>query len=252
VIVVVGIAWGLLTAWVFRCTVNAPALRAAFRRIHASFLEFRLFFDEPRLIWRAQKALIRANLRVCLLLLPPTLILAPPTAWLMLQLDAAYGVAPLRVGQPALVTAKLLSDSQEANLDAPPGIDIEAPPVHITGDREIAWRIVPTRAVIGNLRFKIGGLEITKTIAACDRPIFLLRGRGRSLWLFLLHPEEPRIPPGAVEWLDVDYPHASRWWIVWFVGISSTTAALFALISPPAPLCNSEGRRRELRDKTCA
>lgn len=230
-IVVVGIAWGLLTAWVFRCTVNMPALRATLRRIHASFLEFRLFFDEPRLIWRAQKALIRANLRVCLLLLPPTLILASPTAWLMLQLDAAYGVAPLRVGQPALVTAKLLSDSQEANLDASPGIAVETPPVHIASDREIAWRILPARAVIGNLRFKIGGLEITKAIAAGNRPIFLLRRRGRSLWTFLLHPEEPRLPRGAVEWLDVDYPGATPWWIAWFFGVSSASAVLFILIS---------------------
>lgn len=231
-IVVVGIAWGLLTAWLFRSTVNAPALRATLRNIHANFLEFRLFFNEPRLIWRAQKALIRANLRVCALLLPPTLILAPPTAWLMLQLDAAYGGAPLRVGEPAVVTAKLSSDSQEARLDAPPGIAIDAPPVHITSDREIAWRILPARPVIGNLRFKIGGLEITKAIAAGDRPVFLLRRRGRSLWVFLLHPEEPRIPQGAVEWLDVDYPRATPWWIAWFFGVSSASAVLFTLTSP--------------------
>lgn len=231
-IVVVGIVWGLLTAWVFRYAVDAPALRATLRHIHASFLEFRLFFDEPRLIWRAQKALIRANLRVCFLLLPPTLILAPPTVWLMLQLDAAYGLAPLRVGEPAVVTAKLSSDSQEANLDAPPGIAVEAPPLHITSDREIAWRILPARAVTGNLRFTIGGLEIAKAIAAGNRPMFLLRRRARSLWTFLLHPEEPRLPPGAVEWLDVDYPGATRWWIVWFFGVSSASALLVTLVSP--------------------
>jgi hypothetical protein len=124
----------------------------------------------------------------------------------------------------------------EVRLDAPPGIAIEAPPVHITSDREIAWRILPSRAVTGDLQFTTGGVEVTKAIAASNRPIhspvFLLRRRARSLWAFLVHPEESRLPPGAIEWLDVDYPGATRWWIVWFFGVSSASALLVTLVSP--------------------
>ena len=87
------VAGGLLAAWVFQRAVDMAALRLTLRQIHARLLEFRLFFDEPRLIWRAQKALVGANLRVCALLLWPALILALPMAWLMMQLDAAYGTA---------------------------------------------------------------------------------------------------------------------------------------------------------------
>lgn len=226
-LVVSGIVSGLLTAWVFRRTVERAALRAAVGRIQAHFLEFRLFFDEPRLIWRAQKALIRANLRVCVLLLWPTLILAIPFAWLMVPLDAMYGIAPLRIGEPAVVTAQLTSALQDGALDAPSGIAVETLPVHIPSERQIAWRIRPVHAVAGDLQFQFGGITLTKAIVAGSPGAFLLRRRDRSPWAFLLHPEEARLPAGGVAWVEIDYPGSSRWWIVWFLAISSASALVF-------------------------
>jgi hypothetical protein len=226
-LVVAGVVCGLLTAWVFHRTVDIVALGTTFREIHAHFLEFRLFFDEPRLIWHAQKALLRANVRVCGLLLLPTLILALPVAWLMMQLDVVYGTRPLQVGEPAVVTAQMTAGLQDGALAAPPGIAVETPPVHITAERQIVWRIRPHSPLCGHLRFKFGSAQFTKVIAAGDRGMFLVRRRERPLWAFLLHPEESRLPPGDIAWLEVDYPEASRWWIVWFLAISSATAVLF-------------------------
>jgi hypothetical protein len=226
-LVLAGVACGLLTGWVFRRTVDVGALRATLRQIHAHFLEFRLFFDEPRLIWRAQKALIRANLRVCALLLWPTLILAFPMAWLMLQLDAVYGAVPLPVGEPAIVTAQLDREVAQSVLEGPPGIAVETPPVRIASERQIVWRIRPLRPVTASLRFALGGVTATKAIAAGSRGVFLIRRRERALFAFLIHPEEPRLPAGSVVWLEVDYPEASHWWIVWFLAISSASALVF-------------------------
>jgi hypothetical protein len=209
------------------------ALRATLRQIHARFLEFRLFFDEPRLIWRAQKALLGANVHVCALLLRPTLILALPMAWLMMQLDAVYGTAPLRVGEPAVVTAQL-TDSQHWLLEAPAGIAVEMPPLNIARDRQIAWRIRPLRPVTGLLRFTLRGVTLTKAIAAGSRSTFLLRRRERSLSAFLMHPEEPRLPAAGVAWLEVDYPEPSRWWMVWFLAVSTASALVFARWFPGA------------------
>jgi hypothetical protein len=223
-LVVAGVICGLIAGWLFRRTVDVAARRATLRQIHAHFLEFRLFFDEPRLIWRAQKALIRANLQVCALLLRPTLILALPMAWLMLQLDAVYGAAPLQIGEPAIVTAQLDTEDAQSVLEAPPGIAVETPPVRIVSERQVVWRICPLHAVTGFLRFTLRGVTLTKAIAAGSRSVFLLRRRERSLFAFLLHPEEPRLPAGSVVWLEVDYPEASRWWIVWFLAISTASA----------------------------
>jgi hypothetical protein len=227
-LVLAGVFCGVSSAFIFYRTADMSALLPIFRQIHARFLEFRLFFDEPRLIWRAQKALIGANLRVSALLLRPTLILALPVVWLMLQLDAVYGTAPLRVGEPAVVTAQLDTDDEPWVLEAPAGIAVETPPVRITGERQMVWRIRPLRPTTGVLRFTLRGVTLTKAIAAGNRTTFLIRRRERSLPAFLLDPEEPRLPAGSVIWLEVDYPAASRWWMVWFLAISTTSALVFA------------------------
>ena len=214
------VASGLLAAWVFRRFTNVTALRKTLRQIHAHFLEFRLFFGEPRLIWRAQKDLIKANLRFCALLLTPTLILALPMAWLTIQLDTIYGAAPLRNGEPAIVTAQLTTDLQpedaQAVLEAPKGIAVETPPVRIVNDRQIVWRIRPLRSVETSLSVTLRGVTLTKAI----RP----GRRERPLFAFLMHPEESRLPPGGVVSLGIDSPEKSRNWIVWFLAISSAAA----------------------------
>ncbi len=211
---------GLLAAWVFRRFTKIAALRATLRQIHAHFLEFRLFFDEPRLIWRAQKDLVKANLRFCALLLKPTLILALPMTWLTIQLDTIYGAAPLRYGEPAIVTAQLATALQPEDaqniLEAPKGIAVETPPVRIVSDRQIAWRIRQLRPVNGRLSLTLRGITLTKTIKPGRRE--------RPLLAFLIHPEESRLPPGSVVWLGIDSSEKSHLWIVWFLAISSATA----------------------------
>ena len=178
--VIAGIVSGLLTALVFRLTTDTAALRFTLREIQARFLEFRLFFDEPRLIWRAQKALLRANARALGIVMPSILILALPMTWVILQLEKT----PLRVGEPTVVTVQLAHAGDEVTLEAPPEIAVETPPVHITEERQIAWRIRLLRPVSG-------------------RPSLSAR------------------PASNAVWLKVDYPAASLWLIFWFLVISS-------------------------------
>ena len=183
--VIAGIASGLLTALVFRLTTDTAALRITFREMQAHFLEFRLFFDEPRLIWRAQKALLWANSRVLGIALPCLLILALPMTWVILQLEKG----PLRVGEPTVVTVQLAHAGDDVTLEAPPEVDVEKPPVHITEDRQIAWRIRLLRPTSG-------------------RPALTAQ------------------PASKVVWLKVDYPAAPLSWIFWFLVISSATTVI--------------------------
>ncbi len=203
--VAIGLVCGAISGLVFRTTADMSALLPVFRQIHARLLEFRLFFDEPALIWRAQIALLRANLRFCFLLLRPVLILALPMTWLMLQM----GTVPLRVGEAAVITAKSSSD---LTLTPPPGIVVETEPVHFQGLQY--WRIRPVRAVSDVLRFSANGVTLTKSIVAGDQTTFLLRRREH--WFFG--------NAADVQWLDIDYPEASRWWIVWFLAASAVGA----------------------------
>jgi len=209
-VVVLGLLCGAISGWVFRTTADISALAPIFRHFHARLLEFRLFFDEPALIWKAQKALVRANFQLCFLLLKPALILALPMTWLMLQL----GNAPLRVGEAAVVSAQ---SSTELKLEAPPGIAVETEPVHFQG--LMFWRIRPMRPVRGDLRFTSNGVTLTKSVVAGDAFTLLLLRRER--FFFGSH--------AGVEWLEVDYPEASRWWLVWFLVASMTTGVWSAI-----------------------
>jgi hypothetical protein len=186
------------------------AVRAAGKRLQADLLEMRLYSSEPALMWRAQKALLRDNVRWLALMLRPTLVLALPLAWLFVQLDSVYGHSPLAVGGDAVVTVQLKRALEPADaaatLQAPPGIAVESPPVRIIARRQISWRIRALRPVRGELRLVLRGHAIQKTIAAGERNGLLSPRRERSLWGFLLHPEEPRLPAGDVAWVEVGYP----------------------------------------------
>jgi hypothetical protein len=197
---------------------NRAAVRAAGKRLQADLLEMRLYSSEPALMWAAQKALVRDNLRWLALMLRPALILALPLAWLCVQLNSIYGHSPLAVGAAAVVTVQLEHALEPvdaaANLQAPPEIAVESPPVRVFAERQISWRIRALRPVRGELRLVLRGRAIEKTIAAGEPHALLSLRRERSLWGFLLHPEESRLPAGDAAWVEVDYP--PRPWLAWF------------------------------------
>ncbi len=232
-------AFGLIAAWTIAQLTDTVAASRARKKIGAHFLELRLFANQPRLLFRAQKALITAYARFFLVMLRPTAILAVPAAWLLMQLDCVYGIAPLAIGHAAIVTVQVngplrLEDVHSA-LAAPPEIAVETPPVRIPSEAQISWRIRPLRPVCGRLSFTIRGITYAKAICAGERRVFLLPRRMHSLWIFLLHPEESRLPSGDVEWLDVAYPTpdvnfagVALPWLAWFVLISTITAFGFS------------------------
>jgi hypothetical protein len=234
----VSVAFGLIALWIFRHTADLAAVRSTIKRVHAHLLEFRLFYGEPRLIWRAQKSILHENLRFLRLMVRPALILTLPMAWLLIQLEAVYGYAPLPVGEASVITAQVtgpfMPEDVAPTLETPPEISVETPPVRSATDRQISWRIRPLRPVRGSLRLGFRGAAIDKTIAAGTRSIFLVRKRVRSLLPFLLRPEEALLPAGEIAWVEVDYPKTdiviagiALPWIVWFV-LMSLSALVFA------------------------
>jgi hypothetical protein len=128
------VAAGMLSAFVFRWASDRTAIRRTANRILAHLLECRLFLDDPLIVLRAQVDLLRANAHLLRLILAPALILTIPSIFLFQQLSARYSLAPLRVGEAVVVSARHASD-----LHAPPGVRVETAAVH-TG-MEVAWRV---------------------------------------------------------------------------------------------------------------
>jgi hypothetical protein len=209
---IVAVLSGILTTLVIRRTTNAAALRENRRKIYARLLEFRLFFDEPGLIWRAQLGLLQENARLLKLLLVPSLILVLPMTWLFRQLDSAYGFLPLRPGEPAVVTAQLTRPIETTDRFALQGTDavsIETPPIRVFHDNQVTWRIRLVRGIDAAIVLTING-----------RPVAPQR----------LSPPQARArhPDREIAWLEVEYPEATGFWMVWFAALATAAALLSA------------------------
>jgi len=219
--------------WVYQKTSNQEKIRAVKRRLHALLLEMRVYADEPRVTLRTQRALLAANVRYMGLALRPAMWMAIPVALLLVHLEAFYGRAPLPPGKEAIVTAALRGPGSgpAPELLPPAGVEVSAPPVRILDQGQVSWRVRPVGDVSGELRFRIGGRTIAKTIEAGGRPRFIPGKSVRPLFSALWHPDEPRIEAEDVEWVEIRYPDAdvALWgirmnWLVWFVIISMLAA----------------------------
>ena len=175
---------------------------ARLRRVsQAHLLEFRLFQDDPTQILQSQRALIVDQVRLMARLFRPLLILIIPMLFIMWQLDALYGRAPLRVGEAAVISV----NSREDGISAPARLTVETKPVFTQATGQTSWRIRPSHEASGVVR--IGSLQ--RRIVA---------GSG------LAYLPEPLFDP---EQISVTYPRATVYglhWLVWFAGLSIVSA----------------------------
>jgi hypothetical protein len=230
-VAIVGAVMGVMGVLVIRYTTNAAALREVWRKMQAHFLEFRLFFDEPRLVWRAQVGVLRENARLGGLLLVPALILAAPMTWLVMQLDVVYGRRPIAVGEAVVVTAQLdraINPADRFDLRGSAAFAVETPVVRLARENQVAWRIRAEREGRGALQLTVNDRVIGKSVAGGESARVVSPRRASSLADFILHPEEPRLTEGEVEWVSVAYPRRDDLWMVWFVGGSLLGAVMTA------------------------
>ncbi|MGH9628432.1 MAG: hypothetical protein ACRD7E_08860 [Bryobacteraceae bacterium] len=233
----ISVLLGLAMLWVFRRLSNQEAIRQTKNRLQAHLYELRLFVDEPKLIWKAQVALLRENVRYMALMLLPAAVMTVPLLLLFAHLEAFYGLSPLEPGQPAIITVQLneplLPGNAAPSLELPEGIEAETPPVRVLAQRQISWRIRPSRPASGTARITIGEESATKSIAAGSGPRYLSSRRVRSILDSFLYPGEPRLETGVIESIEVSYPPAeieglglSLHWLWWLLFLSMGTAFL--------------------------
>lgn len=224
---------GMGTMAIYRGATDLEGAGRIVKRLVAHLAELRLYADEPSLIWRAQLSAIRESARLFVAMAKPSLLVALPMAWLLVQLHSAYGLAPLPLGKPGMVTVHFARDldaaDEAAMLVAPAGIAVETPAVRVIARREMSWRVRPAGAMRGVLVVKLRDSELTKSIqSGPDGTTWLSKRRARSAMAFLIHPREGRLPPGDVDWIEVSYPEAPIRlggleipWLAWFAVFST-------------------------------
>ncbi len=221
--------------WAFARFSDQGRVRTARRQILASLYEMRLFVDEPAVVLRAQGRLLGSNLRYLGLMVRPLLLVSVPIFLLMNALDLVYGYRPLNPGEAAVVTASVLPSvdlrTAEPSIEATPGITVETPVVRVPGEHRFFWRIRPTCAGAGILQVRLNGSVFEKSVRSGAGPALLSTARVRSLLAWAFNPFERRLPPGAVERIEIAYPSAGLTafgitlnWMIWFLLAAAATA----------------------------
>ena len=229
---------GVIMLWVFGLTSDQDAIEKTKKRLQAYLLELRLYGDDPSLIWQAQKNLLAANLRYIGLMLKPAIYLTVPMVVLLFHLDSFYGLKPLRISEPMVVTVQvsgeMANDTKAPTLTAPAGIDVETPAVRALEVSQFSWRIRPTQQTSGDLKFEWPGHgNWEKSVASGDGWHYLNYRRVNASLESLMHPGENLLGVDGVEWVEILYPAATieLWgvdlhWLIWFFVISMVSAYL--------------------------
>lgn len=243
---VLGILTGIAILPVFGRFSNTEGIALAKRKIRAALYEFRLFGDDPRLVFRAQGQLLLWNARYLGLMLKPVMIVILPILALTMLMDTVYGHRPLRVGEDALVTARVAS-TVDLNTVAPDlrgnNIAVETPSVRLPAQHQVVWGIRATAPGNGDLSLSLPGSSKPDAVAQKDVAVgsglhVLSNRRVSTLWDWLIDPGEKLLPrDNAFRWIEVQYPDAEVDlfgfgipWIAWFIMVSWIT--VFALRKP--------------------
>ncbi|MCU1258284.1 MAG: hypothetical protein JWO80_1169 [Bryobacterales bacterium] len=231
-VVLLGACSGAISFLAFRRWSDAGALRSAGNAALAHLLEFRLFADEPALIMRAQRDLLFANGRWLRLLLAPMLLLSLPFALVIAVADAFFSRAPLRTGEPAVVTAHYVRQLPDLRLIPPDGFQVETAPVRVTSENEVSWRVRPLRSARGNLQLRWDSRVLEKSVVAGSGPGWISEQRSGSVLGYLAHPAEYPFRDGTVDWVRIQYPLATVFghnWLTWF-SIAACCGALASVM----------------------
>jgi hypothetical protein len=229
---------GVVLLWLFSKTSNPQKIKRTKKKLQAHLLEMRLYADDPSVILGAQKALLVQNVRYFGLMLKPALVATVPMVLLLLVLDGFYGKAPLRVGEPAIVTVQMSEaipvDGPPPKLEAPPQISVDTAAVRVLSDRQASWRIHAREKFAGTFQVVSDGASASKSIAAGDAASFVSSRRVGSVAALPLYPGETPFSARGIDWIELDYPSASvrmfgieTHWLVWFCIFSLATALIF-------------------------
>jgi len=259
-----GILTGIVLALSFWLFTNHAAIRTLRRKLWAHVLELRLFGDDPALAFGSLLRISKTNALLLGHALPPLAIAAPVVALLTVPLTDFFARTPLQTAGHAVLTVRLRPAGDRAptggmvrsgeptpavearpaadralppvELQTPPWVEVDAPPVHVPAAREISWRLRATAPRLGLCRISVAGETVTKELDARPAPRYSSTVRSTAWADALLHPAESRLPAGPVEriWISpvpapLRFAGVTMEWWEWLAAIAGVTAWLLSI-----------------------
>lgn len=217
IVIELSLVVGLLMVVLFGYTSDQKAIGVAKDQLKAHLLAVRLYRDQIPVVMGSYGKILRGTGRYLKLAFKPLLYVIVPITLLIVQIDRYLGQMPLPVKSPFLLTVHL-SDQyvssltpdalNSVTLDLPPEITMTAPPVHITAESEIVWRLVASREGKYGVRIAERGDSVEKAVCiGSGLPrISTIRLRGH-FWERMFSSAEPALPSDSpIESISINYP----------------------------------------------
>ncbi|RPI29453.1 MAG: hypothetical protein EHM61_01630 [Acidobacteria bacterium] len=231
----------------FRWVSDQTALREVKDRIHAHFLELKLFRHDVSVIWSAEKQILRYNLLYLTHLVTPLLVTLPVLAWFLVSLEPWFSSRPLRVGEAAIVSIFVKPEEgnllRDIHLAGNEGLEVETPALRTLSENRADWRVRALAPGEYQLEFLLDreGTNRLKKLVRVSReriaPVARSLSDGGWLAVFENSQEVPLPPTSGVERIEVDYPEAEivvRGWAVnWVVGFLVFSLVFAFLLKRP-------------------
>lgn len=240
-LVLVSVATGALMLLIYKHTSNQAGIKKSKDQIKARLLEMLLFRDDIVVSFRSQIGILKANLMYMGYAIVPLIVILPVIALLLSQLEAWYGMRPLKIGESTLLKVSLKQAGPglpDAALEVSDGLTVDTPAFRAPNGREIYWRIRAAQEGTHETRVLINGAEAVKSIAVMGGFQRLSERRGSSILDQILYPvERPLDKNSAIARMDISYPDSKvklgSWeqhWLIYFFAFSILFA--FALRGP--------------------
>ena len=216
---------------VVRYATPASWITKARAQIAAAIYEVRLFLDSPVRVIKSQGRLLGYTAVYIAALLPALIIMTLPMGLLYLQLDLRYGVEPVPVGDPMVVTAVLEDGVDPKTVAAETGEwGVVTATVRDPSGPSIYWRLVVKEAGSHTFVIAAGPDRIEKRVDAAPElgAISSVRTKGLGMW-WQVTGESP-IDSDMVAEVRINQETKSTdvlrmpWWVFWL--LLSTILAL--------------------------
>ena len=134
---VVSLIASILLLLAFRWLSDQEGLEQIKAKIHAHFLELKLFRHDVGVIWSAEKQILRYNLIYLAYLLKPFVVTLPIFALFLVELDGWFSSRPIQVGEPVVVSVFVEPQAdpvlEALTLQDASGLRVETPALRIPG-----------------------------------------------------------------------------------------------------------------------
>jgi len=231
IVVVLSIVIGLLMILVFGYTSNQKAIKIAKDQLKAHLLAVRLFQEQLHVVVGSYGRILRGTGRYLRFAFMPLLYVIIPITLLIIQVDRYLGATAIHPNTAFLLTAKVSNpDSLDGlSLELPPGIDMTSPPVHVSADGEVVWRLEASKDGAYEVKVAAAGQSVGKSVQVSSGIPRLspVRLRGH-FWERLFFSAESALPDSSpVESIAVSYPERT----IDIVGYGMNWIWLFFILS---------------------